>query len=60
MDFFFRLKRLQNILYFTAIAVVVKLVFLKSFQFRRIFIVVFRLILSAISGITAKIGFRTK
>jgi fatty acyl-CoA reductase len=57
---YLRLKRLQNILYFTAIAVVVKLVFLKSFQFRRIFIVLFRLILSAISGITAKIGFRTK
>ena len=57
-DYFFRLKRIQNILYFSTIAVVLKLVFFKSFKFRRIFIVLFRLLVAGLSAITAKIGLR--
>ncbi|CAF0826788.1 unnamed protein product [Adineta steineri] len=50
-----RLKRLQNIIYFTAIALIIKLVFFKSFKIRRIFVVLFRLIFAGLSAITAKI-----
>jgi len=53
-----RLKHLENILYFSAIALVIKLVIFKSFKFRRIFFVLFRLFFAALSSITTKIGLR--
>lgn len=57
---YFRLKRLQNFLYFTAIALVIKFIFFKSFKFRRIFIVLFRLLFAGFSAITSKIGLTRK
>lgn len=56
----FRLRRLQNILYFTAIALALKLVFFKSLKFRRIFFFLFRLLFSALSALTGKLGFARK
>ncbi len=55
-----RLKRLQNFLWFAAIGLIVKFVFFKSFKIHRILIGVLRLILSALSTITTKIGFSRK
>ncbi|CAF1275718.1 unnamed protein product [Rotaria sordida] len=55
-----RLKRLQNFLWFTSIALIVKLVFFKSFKFHRILIVFLRLIISVLSTITTKIGVNKK
>jgi len=57
---YLRLKRLQNFLYFTAIALVIKFIFFKSFKFRRIFIVLFRLLFAGFSAITSKIGLTRK
>ncbi|CAF3077294.1 unnamed protein product [Rotaria socialis] len=51
-----RLKRLQNILYFTAIAFIIKSIFFKSFKFRRIFVILFRIMFFALSAIARKIG----
>jgi fatty acyl-CoA reductase len=53
---YLRLKRLQNILYFTGIALVIKFIFFKSFKMRRIFIILFRLLFAGLSAITSKIG----
>ncbi|CAF3674437.1 unnamed protein product [Rotaria sp. Silwood1] len=53
---YIRLKRLQNLLYFAAIALVIKLIFFKSFKFHRILIMFFRLIFVGLSAITKKIG----
>ena len=56
----FRLKRIQNILYFTTIALVIKLVFFKSFKIRGIFLAIFRLFFAALSSLVAKLGLRGK
>ncbi|CAF1161824.1 unnamed protein product [Adineta ricciae] len=57
---YLRLKRIQNILYFTTIALVIKLVFFKSFKIRGIFLAIFRLFFAALSSLVAKLGLRAK
>jgi len=55
-----RLKRLQNIFYFAGIALIIKMLFFKSFKTRRIFFGIFRLILAALSRLTSILLFRRK
>jgi fatty acyl-CoA reductase len=52
-----RLKRFQNFLWFTAVALILKFFFFRSFKFHRIIFLFLRSILSILSTITNKIGF---